>query len=165
VALTVVSKFLGGDQEFSFRLAAGFQNGIWPTAKVYHLKHASSLSEYFRKKFNIGYWKVVVLRRYPGKFVTDSHTPPILKIQILLTGTGMGLLLLGCAQPLALWLSLIAWATFFLTTAPFLVTTMVKDQQAALVSPILLLVRSMALGFGFMTGVIGTIGNRLKNNP
>ena len=72
------------DQELSFRLAArGYEMVFHPPAVVYHL-HSDSLPSYFRKKFMIGYWKAQILRRFPGRAVQDSHTPQVLKAQLLL---------------------------------------------------------------------------------
>nr|HPQ38743.1 glycosyltransferase [bacterium] len=61
------------DQEFSFRMSAeGYTMVFVADARVLH-RHADTLAWYFRKKFNIGYWKVKVLRRHPGKTVSDTH--------------------------------------------------------------------------------------------
>ncbi len=67
------------DQEFSFRLAEkGYRLVFVPEAKVYH-RHNPTLRAYIRRKFLIGYWKVLVARRHPGRAVKDSHTPQTLK--------------------------------------------------------------------------------------
>jgi len=71
------------DQEFSFRLAnMGHKMIFIPDAKVRHT-HVSTISGYIRKKYKIGYWKVLTLIRNPNKISGDSHTPVTLKIQIL----------------------------------------------------------------------------------
>ena len=70
------------DQEFSFRLAEkGYRLVFVPAAKVFH-RHNHTLSAYIRRKFLIGYWKVLVTRRHPGRAVRDSHTPQALKLQM-----------------------------------------------------------------------------------
>ncbi|MBI5567054.1 MAG: glycosyltransferase, partial [Chloroflexi bacterium] len=72
----------GEDQEFSFRLAAqGHRLVFAPRAVVYH-QHDATLAEYARRKFGIGCWKMLVLKRHPGKAVRDSHTPQLLKVQM-----------------------------------------------------------------------------------
>ena len=76
------------DQEFSFRLAeAGHRLVFVPDAQVFHT-HDRTLGEYARRKFWIGYWKVRVVREHPDKLVRDSHTPQVLKVQILLLAFG-----------------------------------------------------------------------------
>jgi len=57
------------DQEFSFRVAErGYRMVFVEEAKVWH-RHVDGLSDYVRRKFRIGYWKVLVLRRHPRKIV------------------------------------------------------------------------------------------------
>ncbi|HUV26233.1 MAG TPA: glycosyltransferase [Anaerolineales bacterium] len=143
------------DQELSFRLARqGFKMVFEPRAKVYHLHHPRDIGEYWRKKFNIGYWKVVVHLRHPNKLLRDSHTPQILKLQILLIGIcGMGLLSGIIWQPLW-WVSGFSGLIFFLTTLPFVVKAWSKDLPAAIISPALLFIRALALGTGFAAGLL-----------
>lgn len=142
------------DQELSFRLATrGYQMRFQPDAVVYH-QHAATLSDYFRKKFIIGYWKAQVVRRFPERGVKDSHTPQVMKIQMGL----VALMLLALAAaliwswswPLAATLSLL----FLATTIPFSLKAWKKDRAVGLASPILLFVRALALGFGYAWGVV-----------
>lgn len=148
------------DQEFSFRLARqGHKMVFVPDAVVYHLAHPASLWAYWRRKFRIGYWKVLVTRRYPAKVWHDSHTPQTLKAQILLTGLGL-LCLLGAL----LWVPLLggvalAALLFLLSALPFLHKAWRKDPLLALVSPGLLFVRALALGTGFAVGFVGHRGS------
>ena len=143
------------DQELSFRLARqGHKMLFEPRAKVYHLKHPRDLGEYWRKKFNIGYWKVVVHRRHPNKLFRDSHTPQVLKLQILLIGITGLLLLAGFFWPPMWWLAGITGLAFLLSTMPFVLKAWSKDRSAAVLSPALLFVRALALGMGFASGLI-----------
>jgi len=77
------------DQEFSFRLAKqGLKMVFEPEAVVNHSGHAKTVVSYFRKKYKIGYWKVWVHRLHPEKIINDTHTPQVIKIQIMLAGLG-----------------------------------------------------------------------------
>lgn len=142
------------DQELSFRLAEqGHRLVFMPEALVYHWGHPRNLWAYWRRKFKIGYWKVKVAKRYPGKLLKDSHTPQVLKVQILL-GALAGLCFLGgFLQPFLFWGLGVSGALFLLTTLPFALKAWGKDPMAALVSPGLLLVRALALGTGFAAGL------------
>lgn len=143
------------DQEFSFRLAkAGCRMVFNPDAVVYHL-HAASLLGYFKKKFRIGYWKVRVLRRYPAKVWRDSHTPQILKAEMVLAMTAVGCaaaaLLLGSVP-----LGVLGGALF----AGFTVLAAVEMKNLLRTSPLIglsaifvLLLRSLALGSGLIYGL------------
>ena len=142
------------DQEFSFRLARkGYRLVFVPQAIVYH-GHDSTLGEYWRRKFGIGYWKALLLHWHPERAIQDSHTPQVLKIQIGLMG------LLGLFLPLALfwaparWSVLVFAALYLLVAAPFLVRTLCRDPAVASVAPFLLLLRSLALGTGLVAGTL-----------
>ncbi len=146
------------DRELAYRLAArGYQMVFQPEAVVAHW-HTAAWRGYFRKKFFIGYWVMQTLRRFPGQSVSDSHTPQVMKLQILL----MGGLLAGTAVALPtaffiswqfLWLPLAILIVFFLTTLPFAAKAWPKDKAVALASPFLLATRALALGLGYALGV------------
>ncbi len=142
------------DQELSFRLAArGYQMVFEPTAIVYHL-HSNTLPLYFRKKFMIGYWKAQILRRFPGRAVQDSHTPQVLKVQILLLAMILTTILGTLLTPWSAIALIIAVAAFFVSTVPFLAKAWPKDRTVTLAAPLLLATRAMALGFGYAWGLI-----------
>ena len=149
------------DQELSFRLAQqGFKMVFEPQAKVYHLNHPRDIGEYWRKKYNIGYWKVVVHQRHPNKLLRDSHTPQILKLQILLIGICGLFLLSGIIWKPLLWVSGFSGIIFFLTTLPFVVKAWSKDLNVAIISPALLFIRALALGTGFAAGLLFNMRTR-----
>jgi glycosyltransferase involved in cell wall biosynthesis len=148
------------DQEFSFRLARqGYRMVFVPEAQVYHWGHPHNLAAYWRKKFRIGYWKVLVHQRHPDKLVRDSHTPQSLKVQIALVGLS-GLCLLGSIlwPPLGWGFGLLG-LMFVFTTLPFVFKAWGKEPGIALVSPGLLLVRALALGAGFAAGLAAHVGS------
>ncbi len=142
------------DQELSFRLAArGYRMVFAPDAVVYH-RHADTLWRYARKKFVIGFWKAQVVRRFPERGVRDSHTPQVMKLQMLL----MALTLLAIAGLiLTRWAALalgLSAGLFLLTTVPFIVKAWPKDRGVALGAPFLLAVRATALGLGYGWGLL-----------
>jgi lipopolysaccharide/colanic/teichoic acid biosynthesis glycosyltransferase len=150
------------DQEFSFRLAEkGYKLVFVPEARVSHL-HDQDVIEYIERKFNIGVWKARVIQRHPDRLANDTHTPPVLKLQILLLFTSLPLLLAGLAlQQLGLaWWQAIAGVgvagavAFFASGLPFLFKTWRKDRTVALVTPLMLAIRAMALGAGYAIGML-----------
>lgn len=142
------------DQELSFRLARkGYRLVFAPVAAVYH-RHDTSLSEYWRRKFGIGYWKALLLRWHPERAVRDSHTPQVLKVQIGLEGLLGLFLFLAPFWALAHWPALAVAALFVLTTAPFLGRVARQDPAVAAVSPFLLVWRALALGAGLAAGFL-----------
>jgi cellulose synthase/poly-beta-1,6-N-acetylglucosamine synthase-like glycosyltransferase len=148
------------DQEFSFRLARrGYKMIFVPEAQVYHWGHPHNLGAYWRKKFRIGYWKVLVHRRHPDKLLRDSHTPQSLKAQILLVGLSSLCLLGSIFWPPLGWGVGILGLMFLLTTLPFVFKAWSKEPGIAVVSPGLLLVRALALGAGFAAGLVAHVGS------
>jgi cellulose synthase/poly-beta-1,6-N-acetylglucosamine synthase-like glycosyltransferase len=154
------------DQELSFRLAAlGYKMVYQPAAVVDHL-HSATLQAYLRKKQIIGYWKAQVVRRFPHRAVKDSHTPQVMKVQMLLSVLLAGLALLGLAGAVfappgwvitgwLFFLPAIAVALVFVaTTLPFIRKAWRKDRGVALASPALLLGRALALSAGYVRGVL-----------
>jgi GT2 family glycosyltransferase len=151
------------DQELSFRLAAAGEAMVFaPAAVVYH-RHADTLWAYLRKKMTIGYWKVQVVRRFPERAVRDSHTPQVMKLQILLV-TMMAATLAGwviatlAGWPAARWtaatIAAVAGLLFVASTLPFVAKAWPKDRAVALLSPLLLLVRAVGLGAGTVWGIL-----------
>lgn len=145
------------DQEFSFRLAAaGHRMVFQPRAVVCH-RHAASLPAYLRKKFWIGFWKVKVHLRHPGKAIDDSHTPPVLKAQILLLGLACLGLPAGILWRPAFPMAGVSLAVLLATTIPFSARAWGKDRAVALGAPAFLLARAGALGFGLAAGILSNL--------
>lgn len=148
------------DQEFSFRLAAkGYRLIFVPEARVYHI-HDENVGEYFRRKYYIGFWKSLLTQWHPERMVQDSHTPPVLKVQMVLWAGIAGLLplaflgLLWPALQTVWWLMAGLLALFLVSALPFVGKLARRSWQLALIGPFLLATRSLALTFGYLFGTI-----------
>ena len=163
------------DQELSFRLAeSGCRLVFVPGARVYH-RHNPNLKAYLRRKFLIGYWKALLARWHPAKMVKDSHTPETLKLQmgfvaVMLAGllTALAALSLGQegrgdpARTLFIseaWRSGmlaagIAGLAFLASASPFLRKAWRRDRAVFLPAVGLLWLRALALGAGFVLGLM-----------
>jgi glycosyltransferase involved in cell wall biosynthesis len=140
------------DQEFSFRMwDKGYRMVFNPAAKVYHT-HSSTLWNYAKKKFRIGFWKALVLKRHPKKIARDSHTPQTLKAEMVFA-TLLLVSLLG-----SLWTdaflsgALFSLMGFLITSLPFSLRAFRKDPLIAFFTPFLLFVRALSLSLGLMVG-------------
>jgi len=116
----------------------------------------TTVARYARRKFDIGYWKAVILRRHPDKIVRDSHTPQVLKVQI-------GLVALALAAPfLAPLISVAAvvdletmlMLAFLSSASPFVVKALRKDRAVGIVALAFLWVRAAALGAGLASALV-----------
>lgn len=140
------------DQEFSFRLAAkGYRMVFVPEAQVVHL-HDGSVDDYAWRKYNIGFWKVLVTRLHPDRLVKDSHTPQTIKLQMGLVALVLALMPIAMMARWARRLSAVVAALFLVTTVPFERRLAERSAALALVGPLLLVVRAAALGFGYLAG-------------
>ncbi|MDW8072525.1 MAG: glycosyltransferase, partial [Anaerolineae bacterium] len=142
------------DVELSYRLAAqGHRLVFNPRAIVYHA-HPTTVWHYLRRKAIYGYWRVPVYARYPDKTAGDTHTPPLLKWQLGLAAVTLILLPFGGWSTWVRGLWLFTAIIFLGTTVPFMLKALRRDPIIALISPPLLWLRAMAVGWGLMWGLV-----------
>jgi cellulose synthase/poly-beta-1,6-N-acetylglucosamine synthase-like glycosyltransferase len=142
------------DVELSYRMSArGWKMKFVPEAVVYHT-HPSTLPQYLKKKYKFAFWRVLAVRKNPSKGLKDSHTPQIMKLQLLFAPA----LLLGLAVDLVMHSSVPLWAivlgAFLVTTLPFTGRAFAKDRVVGLLSPALLAARACAQLLGVTAGLI-----------
>jgi len=143
------------DQDLSFRLAhKGYRLVFVPSAIVYH-RHKTTVQGYFRRKFDIGYWKAILTTWYPDKAIRDSHTRQVTKIQIGLVACILASLPLLFLSWNIVWLEAGLFLFFALSTLPFVAKAARKDWQIGLLAPLLLFVCATALGMGLLAGFLG----------
>ena len=142
------------DIELSYRMSArGWKMRFAPTAIVYHT-HPSTFSSYLRKKYKFAFWRVLAVRKNPRKGVKDSHTPQIMKLQLLFAPTLILAVLFDLLLRPSLPVSLLVVAAFLLSTLPFAFRALRKDPAVGLLSPLLLAARSCAQTLGVIAGLI-----------
>ncbi len=153
----------GEDPELSFKLSkAGHKMVFNQDAIVYH-EHVDSLKAYLRQKFWRAYWRVLLYRKHPGKIKAESYTPQTLKTQI-------GLLYLTV---LFLMVSLFSLAFAYLSSFSFILLLFStfgpssknfrKDRKVGLLSPVILILRTVVFGAGLVYGSFKIL--LLRNNP
>ena len=142
------------DVELSFRMSArGWKMKFHPAAVVCHT-HPNTLSAYLKKKYKFAFWRVLAVRHTPSKGIKDSHTPQLMKLQLLLlpslvVASGYDLV---TRRPLLAPLAVVA--AFMVSTVPFVVRAMRKDVMVAMASPLLLAARAVAQVIGVTGGVM-----------
>ncbi len=142
------------DQELSFRLAEQGQRLVFvPEAIVYH-QHDATLGEYARRKYGIGYWKALVLQRHPGKAVSDSHTPQVMKVQMALLAAALGFSLSALFSSIGRWTAIGMWIMLFATMFPLLIKIARRDAAVVWIAPLLILLRAFSLSLGLIVGLI-----------
>jgi cellulose synthase/poly-beta-1,6-N-acetylglucosamine synthase-like glycosyltransferase len=154
------------DIELSYRMSErGWKMKFAPKAVVFHT-HPDTLSGYLRKKYKFAFWRVLALRKNPAKALRDSHTPQLMKLQLLFVPALLTAVMLDLTQPTKGAVSLAVLGAFLITTVPFAVRAFVKDRTVGLLSPALLAVRACAQLLGVINGLLfaGREPARLKTN-
>ena len=142
------------DIELSYRMSArGWKMKFAPAAIVYHT-HPDMLFQYLRKKYKFAYWRVLAVRKNPGKGLKDSHTPQLMKLQLVFAPA----LVLAVAFDLtvrpAVPASVLVLAAFLISTLPFALRAIPKDPVVGLLSPALLAARACAQVLGVTAGIL-----------
>jgi hypothetical protein len=124
-----------------------------PGAIVYHT-HPDTLSRYLKKKYKFAFWRMLAVRKNPGKGVKDSHTPQIMKLQLLFAPALLLAVILDLTvRPRVPVLTLVL-AGFLITTLPFTLRAIRKDPMVGLLSPVLLAARACAQVLGVAAGLM-----------
>jgi GT2 family glycosyltransferase len=146
------------DVELSYRMSAhGWKMKFAPAAIVYHT-HPDTLARYLQKKYKFAFWRVLAVRKNPSKAVKDSHTPQLMKLQLLFAPALLAAAAFDLAVHPSVPASLLVLAVFLLSTLPFVVRAAAKDPIVGLFSPALLAARSCAQVLGVTAGLIYVCG-------
>jgi glycosyltransferase involved in cell wall biosynthesis len=142
------------DIELSYRMSArGWKMKFAPGAVVYHT-HPDSFSRYLKKKYKFAFWRVLAVRKNPTKGIKDSHTPQLMKLQLLFAPALLFALVLDLAARPAIPVSVLVLAAFLLSTLPFVLRAVRKDPVIAIISPAILAARACAQMLGVTAGLI-----------
>jgi GT2 family glycosyltransferase len=142
------------DIELSYRMSArGWKMKFVPSAIVYHT-HPDTISRYLKKKYKFAFWRVLAVRKNPSKGVSDSHTPQIMKLQLLFAPALLVAVAVDLVVRPAAPLSLLVIGGFLLSTLPFALRAVRKDPVVGILSPVLLAARACAQMMGVAAGLI-----------
>jgi cellulose synthase/poly-beta-1,6-N-acetylglucosamine synthase-like glycosyltransferase len=142
------------DAELSYRMSArGWKMKFAPAAIVYHT-HPETLGRYLAKKYKFAYWRVLAVRKNPSKAVKDSHTPQLMKLQLLFAPALVFAVPFDLVARQAVPASLLVLAVFLVSTLPFAVRAVLRDPIVGLLSPALLAARALAQVLGVIAGLI-----------
>lgn len=142
------------DVELSYRMSIrGWTMKFVPAAVVYHT-HPDTLRRYLKKKYKFAFWRVLAVCKNRSKAMSDSHTPQLMKLQLLLAPAL--LLAVACDQLLhpKIPVSGVVLAAFLASTVPFVLRAMRKDFVVGLLSPALLAARACAQVLGVASGLM-----------
>jgi len=142
------------DIELSYRMSArGWKMKFAPAAIVYHT-HPDTFWRYLKKKFKFAFWRVLAVRKNPGKGIKDSHTPQIMKLQLLFAPGLLAAVALDLILRPTVPATVLVLAAFLLSTLPFTLRAMTKDWVVGILSPVLLAARACAQFLGVTGGLI-----------
>jgi cellulose synthase/poly-beta-1,6-N-acetylglucosamine synthase-like glycosyltransferase len=142
------------DVELSYRMSTrGWTMKFAPAAIVYHT-HPDTLLLYLKKKYKFAFWRVLAVRKNPSKAVKDSHTPQLMKLQLLFAPALLCAVVFDLAERPSVPASVLVLAAFLVSTLPFTLRAVAKDLIVGLLSPALLAGRACAQMLGVTAGLI-----------
>lgn len=142
------------DIELSYRMSVrGWKMRFAPSAVVYHT-HPDSVWRYLKKKYKFAFWRVLAVKKNPGKAIKDSHTPQMMKLQLMFMPGLIAALLLDMKFRSRVPFSVGVIGCFLASTLPFAIRAFKKDPVVALLSPILLGARACAQTLGVIGGIL-----------
>ena len=142
------------DVELSYRMKRdGLAMKFVPDATVSHT-HPASFVGYVRKKFKYAYWRVYAVALNPHMLPGDSHTPHLMKFQLLLSGVTVLAAAAAIAIPGAGALAAASAGLFIVSTLPFCWRVIGRDAVLAAVSPAILFARGLAQLCGVLAGTL-----------
>lgn len=143
------------DVDLSWRLTgAGGRIGFVPDARVVHI-HRSGWVSYFRMKYRRGKWRIMLVRKFPARAVSDGYTPQTLKLQMLLSVPVVFSLILLPFFPV---FTLSLLFLFLILCIPLALTAAVTDPSTLFFIPFFALWRGTALFAGALRGITGGLG-------
>ncbi len=147
------------DVELSYRMSArGWTMKFVPMAIVYHT-HPDTLWRYLNKKYKFAFWRVLAVRKNPKKAMKDSHTPQLMKLQLLFAPMLLLAVFVDLVVRPKVSASLVVCAAFLVSTLPFVWRAVPKDPVVGLLSPFLLAARACAQLLGVIAGLIYVLRN------
>jgi GT2 family glycosyltransferase len=142
------------DIELSYRMSArGWKMVFVPGAIVYHT-HPATLWSYLKKKYKFAYWRMLAVKKNPGKGVKDSHTPQVMKLQLLFPPVLFLSIFFDVILRSRVSVSVVVAGAFLLSTLPFALRAFRKDPVIGVLSPVLLALRSGAQFLGVVAGML-----------
>ena len=142
------------DADLSYRMAArGLKMKFAREAVVYHT-HPETIRAYLRKKYKFAFWRVLAVWKNPRRGVKDSHTPQLMKLQLLFAPALVCALVFDSVMRPRTPLSALVLATFVVSTVPFAIAAIRRDPWLGMLSPLLLAARSCAQGLGVIGGFL-----------
>jgi GT2 family glycosyltransferase len=142
------------DIELSYRMSErGWKMKFVPTAIVYHT-HPDKFWPYMKKKYKFAFWRMLALRKNPKKTLKDSHTPQVMKLQLLFAPALLLAICFDLVRRPAVPASAAVCIAFLFSTLPFAGRAIRKDAIVGLLSPFLLAARSCAQLLGVTGGLI-----------
>jgi glycosyltransferase involved in cell wall biosynthesis len=142
------------DIELSYRMSArGWKMKFNPRAIVYHT-HPDTVWRYLKKKYKFAFWRVLAIRKNPAKGVRDSHTPQLMKLQLLFLPVLIAASAADVVSHPVTSTTLLVLAAFAITTLPFAIRAMKTDAKVGLFSTLMLAMRSCAQCLGVIAGFV-----------
>ncbi len=144
----------GEDPELSFKLSKAGHKMIFNNKAIVYHDHVYTLLEYLKQKFWRAYWRVLLYRKHPKKIKSESYTPQTLKFQIFTFYLFLLSVVFLTFIPYAVYISSFLMILLILSTLPLSYKNFKKDRAVGLLTPFILIMRTIVFSLGLLYGVI-----------
>lgn len=149
----------GEDTDLSFRISkAGYKMVFNPKAIIFHT-HPTSLKKYLKVKYYRAFWRTRVYKKHSAKMFKDSYTSQMVKAQV-----GLFYLMVFAFIAWLAGITIIFFAAFlvgiFVSSLPFALWAGKRDLTAGVISPFVILARTIVFSIGLLLGTIRQAFNR-----
>jgi cellulose synthase/poly-beta-1,6-N-acetylglucosamine synthase-like glycosyltransferase len=152
----------GEDTDLSFKISkAGGKIVFAPGAYVSH-HHPERLWTMLKKKFWMGYWRILLYKKHRDKLFRHTYTPKSVFVEIAFLGAALLLLIAWSLELSSLLPAVAAFAIASLLTLPLSVKIFRKDRTVGLLSPGIILARDFAAGLGIAVGLLAFLLNNKR---
>lgn len=144
----------GEDFEFSYLVAKNDYKMVFANKAVCYHTHPETLKKYLKTKFSRGYWRTLLYKNNKDKIVNDSYTSSVMKIQYLFIVSFFLSVPLFFVNPKYSFIPLICLLCFLALCTPFFLFAIRRDLRVALISPVIIFLRSICFIAGMSMGAL-----------
>ncbi len=151
----------GEDIEFSYLVSKNGYKMVFANNAVCYHTHPETLKKYLKTKFSRGYWRTLLYKNNKDKIVNDSYTSSVMKFQYLFVASFFMSVPISFVNPKYSFVPLACISCFLALCTPFISFAIKHDLRVAIVSPVIILLRSICFIAGMSMGIIHVFRGKL----
>jgi cellulose synthase/poly-beta-1,6-N-acetylglucosamine synthase-like glycosyltransferase len=151
----------GEDIEFSYLVARNGYKMVFANRAICYHTHPDTFQKYLKTKFSRGYWRTLLYKNNKDKIINDSYTSSVMKFQYFFVVSFFLSVPIFFINPKYSFVPLVCISCFLALCTPFISFAIKYDLRVAIVSPVILLMRSISFIAGMFIGIIHVFRGKL----